>query len=124
VSVGQIVRYHRDPVYAELVRIQERKRYTPKKAATMAIASRLRLYGVSEGLYQTLLDKQDGRCAICGRLPDKRKLGVDHNHETGEVRGLLCQQCNHAIGLLGDDPQRLQAAIDYLKQPVLLPVAK
>jgi hypothetical protein len=54
-------------------------------------------YGVTEEQYRALLMAQDGRCAICGRLPRNRRLAVDHDHNTGEVRGLLCYTCNHFV---------------------------
>lgn len=58
-------------------------------------------------------EEQQGRCAICG---DKTgKLFIDHDHKTGEVRGLLCHFCNSGIGLFRDDPDRLNSAIKYLK---------
>lgn len=59
---------------------------------------------------------QNGRCAICEEPPDKRGLVIDHNHTTGEVRGFLCHRCNSALGLLGDDPKRVQSAVRYLDE--------
>ena len=60
----------------------------------------------------------DACCAICGTTngPGKRKLGVDHCHATELVRGVLCAACNTAIGLLGEDIGRLQAAMAYLQR--------
>ena len=60
---------------------------------------------------------QGGVCAICGKFETHRRgqrLCVDHDHETGQVRGLLCHHCNTALGLLGDDVSNLEAAIRYL----------
>lgn len=54
-------------------------------------------YGLQPGEYQTLLDAQDGRCAICTRVPRNRRLAVDHSHFTGRVRALLCYTCNHFV---------------------------
>jgi len=71
-------------------------------------------YGITIKEYNTLLDAQDGVCAICSAA-DNKKLSVDHDHDTGEVRGLLCHKCNSGIGLLGDKVDALQRAIDYLK---------
>ena len=70
-------------------------------------------YGLLPGDYESMLDMQDGRCAVCGR--GDRRLCIDHNHVTGVVRGLLCFGCNTSIGLLNDSPDLLQAAIDYLR---------
>ena len=77
-------------------------------------------YGLSPKDYATILEAQDHRCAIC-REPESRKvcgmiqpLSVDHNHETGKVRGLLCNACNLSIGGLGDSSARLRSAADYL----------
>lgn len=72
-------------------------------------------YGISDRMYEARLKMQKGGCAICGKPPDARKkLAIDHNHQTGEVRGLLCLNCNHALGLLEDDVRRLKLAIRYL----------
>ena len=71
-------------------------------------------FGISPEQYQALLTEQEGRCKICGRLPQSRRLSVDHCHATGKVRGLLCGQCNHGIGNFQDDPRLLKAAAEYL----------
>ncbi|MBH1939238.1 endonuclease VII domain-containing protein [Streptomyces sp. AV19] len=82
-------------------------------------------YGITPEEYEQLLEQQGGVCAICQqpeRTIDPRskrpyvRLPVDHCHDTGRVRGLLCHRCNRAIGLLGDDIDLLVAAIDYLKK--------
>jgi hypothetical protein len=76
----------------------------------------LRRAGCSLQEYERLKERQRGVCAICGRPPvGKQRLSVDHCHVTGQVRGLLCDPCNTALGLLGDDPERLLAAARYLK---------
>ena len=74
-------------------------------------------YDITRNEYELLLRKQDGRCAICGKTQEDngRELAVDHNHETGAVRGLLCANCNTGIGLLGDDVEILYNAIKYLR---------
>ena len=51
-------------------------------------------YGITERQYRLMLRRQKGRCSICGTLPKKRRLAVDHCHLTGRVRGLLCYHCN------------------------------
>lgn len=75
-------------------------------------------YGLEAGEYDLLLANQDGVCAICQRKPGAKRLAVDHNHDTGEVRGLLCRACNRdVLGHLRDDPEALQRAISYLTNP-------
>lgn len=84
----------------------------------------LKLYGLSEQQYADMLAAQGGVCAICdqdepsahGRTGKQFRLSVDHCHVTGRIRGLLCQKCNRAIGLLGDDAELLRKAIEYLEQ--------
>lgn len=103
-------------------RCAERRRYTNKEALSQRRAWRfqnyLKEYGLSVANYLTLLQLQGGRCAICQRLPEEQKtktrLVVDHDHQTGIVRGLLCDPCNRALGLLGDRPERVEAACGYL----------
>jgi hypothetical protein len=75
-------------------------------------------YGITEGDYWALYDSQDQTCAICRRKPRSVRLSVDHDHSTGEVRGLLCSRCNHKLlGAADESIERLQAAIDYLREP-------
>lgn len=64
--------------------------------------------------YDAMVAAQGGRCAICRKIPSR--MHVDHDHTTGEVRGLLCGPCNQGIGLLRDSPKLLRAAIRYLKK--------
>lgn len=68
-------------------------------------------YGVSQRQVDEMTARQNGRCGICR---ETLALHVDHDHETGVVRGLLCGNCNRAIGLLAHDPSRMRAAIAYL----------
>lgn len=74
-----------------------------------------RQYGITLDEYEVMHAKQGGVCAICaGVNDDGRNLHIDHDHATGAVRGLLCGNCNTAIGLLGEDIARITASIAYL----------
>ena len=80
-------------------------------------------YGLTIEDVEKMLKNQNYKCMICGRelflhgsSVDKSKIArVDHNHETGEIRGLLCSDCNRGIGLLKDNPLFLANAIKYLE---------
>jgi hypothetical protein len=75
----------------------------------------LRKRGMTRTSYLALLQQQRGVCAICKqRCKSGRRLAIDHSHETGRVRGLLCSSCNTAIGLMKEDIQRLSRAARYL----------
>jgi hypothetical protein len=80
-------------------------------------ARNLRQYDITLELFNELLARQGGGCAVCGAIQsskDKKSLAVDHDHATGEVRGLLCSRCNVGIGMFKDEPALLAAAIRYL----------
>jgi hypothetical protein len=82
----------------------------------------VRKYGVTFARYAELLKEQHGCCAICGRPePPTRMLDVDHDHKTGQVRGLLCTSCNRVIGHTGDSPTILRSAADYLERTSIVP---
>ena len=72
-----------------------------------------RMYGMTIGDYDRRSSAQGGRCAICGRV--ETPLHVDHDHETKEVRALLCQRCNRMIGMAHDRPATLRSAANYLE---------
>lgn len=74
-------------------------------------------YGIGLEEYDKLFAAQEGRCAICGRHQTElsKVLGIDHDHRTGKIRGLLCQSCNLALGNAFDDIWILERAIKYLQ---------
>ncbi len=76
-----------------------------------------RFYGINVDEYNELFNQQNGKCKICGRHQSelKKSLSVDHNHLTGNIRGLLCNQCNLILGNANDKIIVLEKAIEYLK---------
>jgi hypothetical protein len=76
-------------------------------------------YGLTVEQYDAMLEAQGGVCATCGKPCDRRKrLAVDHAHETRKVRGLLCERCNLALGLLGEDPETISRMAEYVRRHV------
>lgn len=76
-------------------------------------ADRLRRrYGLTPEQWEDIKQAQGYRCALCGK---RKKLVVDHDHDTGKVRAALCHGCNVGLGRFGDNPVRLRAAADYLE---------
>lgn len=74
-------------------------------------------FGITLADYNEMLEQQEGLCAICRQPPrGQRRLVVDHCHETGKVRQLLCHPCNSGMGLLQDNPELLAKAIQYLER--------
>lgn len=81
----------------------------------------IRNYGITFRTYRLMMESQNSLCKICGSegfIMDadrhKMKLVIDHDHKTGKVRGLLCHNCNRALGLLHDSVDNFKAAIAYL----------
>lgn len=83
-------------------------------------ATRKCRYGITRQQYDMLLESQNGVCAICTNPETKKikgkvcNLHVDHDHETNEIRGLLCGKCNLGIGAFNDDVHIMQRAIEYI----------
>lgn len=94
---------------------EEHRKRTIKRSC---IRNRQALYGISQEQFEARLIAQDGKCAVCMiPLDGSRKTlvgSVDHNHKTGQIRGILCSQCNTALGLLKEDLKIFQRAISYL----------
>ena len=76
-------------------------------------------YGITVEQYKDMLEEQSGVCAVCSNTcSSKKSLAVDHNHETGRVRGLLCLRCNTALGLLKDDPATIENLLRYANRHI------
>lgn len=110
-------RYKNDAEYRERTKakVAEYNKNNPQ----MKLKQHLQKYGLTVEQYDEMLIKQDRKCAICGESGDESKphrpLYVDHNHETGKVRGLLCQRCNFMIGQARDSIEILRKGIRYLE---------
>ena len=87
---SEITREYRERLKIDETRIEYNRKYFLKQT-----------YGLTLEQYDEMFEEQNGVCAICGGVnPDGRRLFVDHNHETGQIRGLLCVTCNARIGIL------------------------
>jgi hypothetical protein len=84
-------------------------------AASLRRSHLKRTFGITQEQYERRLREQGGGCAVCQRPPKPgTSLHVDHDHETGYVRGLLCFKCNAALGQLHDDLDRIERALTYV----------
>lgn len=88
--------------------------YGPQEQLICGACLHLKRYGLTYADYVEMLAAQNGGCRICGQAPGKRRLAVDHDHQTGKVRGLLCGRCNSGLGFFQDDSARMRQAIAYL----------
>lgn len=70
-------------------------------------------YGLSYEEYKRMLEQQKGRCLICNKTPGRRRLAIDHDHDTGQVRSLLCGTCNLILGRTGEDAEYLRKIALY-----------
>lgn len=91
-------------------------KYYEKEKLNIREKQLLKQFGIDFVQYNLLLELQNGICAICGGGPDAKgkSFAVDHCHESGKIRGLLCRGCNVGIGNLKDNVDILQKAIAYL----------
>lgn len=104
--------------------LQYHKDYIKKNPLKIRNRRLIKNFGITLEQYVELSEKQHGVCAICLKpestvhsLSKKvQSLSVDHNHETKQVRGLLCSKCNTALGLLDENPAIAQALIIYLEK--------
>jgi len=104
---------------ADLLKRTRLRSTRAKRHSHYKFTERLKRYGINEAYFDNLMKIQDNACAICRRpFPLAKEarpvINVDHDHLTGQVRGLLCTRCNHGIGLLGDSVKMLKDAIAYL----------
>ena len=95
-------------------------RNKPELRAFKVALNRRRRTGCTPKQYEELFRIQGGKCAICGATPENNMLGnalgLDHDHRTGKIRGLLCSPCNRGLGYFRDSPTLLQNAITYMRK--------
>ena len=106
-------RMETDPEYVEY-QVARRRVYRKAHAERAEAYRRKHLYGLTHDQYVAMFAAQGGRCAICAS--PHAKLHIDHDHATGQVRGLLCRACNHLLGNARDDADLLTQARFYLLQ--------
>jgi hypothetical protein len=102
----------------ELVSMQRTRRRI-KRMNTMVNSGLRYHYSVTLQNYNEILEIQEGVCAICGELRTTSRINrlvVDHDHESGELRGLLCHRCNCGLGYFGDNLANMRRAVAYLEQ--------
>ena len=98
----------------DIARVRKRHQDNPERTKNNDLK---RLYGITLNEYNEMLEEQDHKCATCSTTDPGGKHGkfmVDHDHKTGKVRGLLCKNCNIALGLVNDDTDLIQKMINYL----------
>ena len=84
-----------------------------------------RVYGITSETFKSMIKNQKGNCAICkNKLDISKNTHIDHDHVTGEVRAILCQNCNTALGSFKDSIDILKSAVKYLKKYSLKTVEK
>jgi len=108
-------RYHSDEEFRHKMLAQNR---VYQKESGFNRRKQLRIkYNMTVEEYDALLEKQNGVCAICQEAcTTGRRLAVDHCHETGKIRGLLCTKCNNGLGSFRDSVKLLYRASDYLEE--------
>jgi hypothetical protein len=112
-------RYYREN--SDTLKAKKKIRYSenPLKFQKRTRAAKLKFeYGLTAGKYDMMVMLQAGRCAICAGPPvNHKRLVVDHCHVSGTVRGLLCHNCNVALGLFKDNAVIVERALKYLQRP-------
>lgn len=99
----------------------QKRQTSPERKEYDRIRSYQRRYGITREIFLEMRERQNRCCAICGRHEDEKlsrwgTLCIDHDHKTGQVRKLLCAQCNKGLGSFRDSPELLEKAMEYIKE--------
>ena len=101
-----------DPMQRERILKEKRKWTKTSKAKNSYLKNK---YGITLEQHNNMLVAQEGKCAVCEILFEHRRINVDHDHKTGEVRGLLCYQCN-TFRVGGNTLESAKKVVEYLKR--------
>jgi hypothetical protein len=116
-NTARKVKYMNDSEWRETV-IEKAKKWYKANPETVKNGDLKREYGITLEQYNQLIKQQNGVCAICGKSETGKALSIDHDHNTGKIRGLLCQAHNRALGMFHDNLEELKSAIKYLESNV------
>lgn len=94
-----------------IANVMKWRRANPERIRHHLFIAKLKKYGITRAQFETLVNRQNGKCAICQKVT---ALGIDHDHLTDTVRELLCQTCNKGLGLFHDDAGILLRAANYI----------
>lgn len=117
-GIGSGLTERDNPTFKKPLSIKELSKIVNKLPIEKVRTYRLRyLYNMTTSDYAQILESQNGTCAICSKVnSDGKALVVDHDHNTGAVRGLLCRRCNTALGGFNDDCELMINAVSYLRE--------
>lgn len=101
---------------ATLKKYQQTEKYKKSHAWTNKKWKLRYKYSITFEQFKLMLEHQESKCAVCGKHISGKGVHIDHNHETGKVRGLLCRCCNIGLGHFGDSAKNLRKAADYLEK--------
>jgi hypothetical protein len=97
---------------------KEHKARDPVRRARWFLRAKLAVYGLTPESFAAIVEQQGNLCGLCRRaFKSSVDTQVDHCHQTGRVRGVLCFTCNKALGMFGDNEAGIQRALAYLQQP-------
>lgn len=103
----------------ESLRKQREKARLPESKEKARDKYYQKLYNITKDEYESLLESQGGKCRICkNTCTSGKRLAVDHCHDNGKVRGLLCKNCNIGLGMFQDNTGLLESAVLYLKEAI------
>ena len=117
----EIIRYAADPE-GQKAKVRAYQAKNPAKVKLWTERGNLKKYGLTPEDKQALFEKQAGKCSICfcPLVTGRTGMHIDHDHETGVVRGLLCHLCNVMLGAFAEDPARLVFAVAYLRRGLVV----
>lgn len=122
ITHGHYLMYHRGCRCPKCRRANALKTRTYRTQEKTRRSNLKQSYGITLEEYDAMLAAQGGVCGACGGVETGRNaygvvsLAVDHDHETGKIRGLLCMKCNRALGLIGDSIEAAKNLLRYLKE--------
>ena len=115
----EVIRYKDTPAGIASKKWKEANKHTPKYRHQRFVHQTKHVYSINEKEYSDILDRQKGACAIRNdplhHANETRRPRIDHCHNTGKIRGLLCHKCNTGLGLLNENIETLKNAIKYLE---------